>query len=90
MLFYPIIGKKLNFKDFVIENSSKVHHVSELLAMSNMGKSQFHKRYSDRFGIQFASSIYRLLQEAFRIYTKAARRCFSRRKQAIRTTIAGN
>ncbi|WP_455972330.1 helix-turn-helix domain-containing protein [Bacteroides congonensis] len=51
MLFYPIIGKKLNFKDFVIENSSKVHHVSELLAMSNMGKSQFYNKFKEEFGI---------------------------------------
>lgn len=51
MLFFPIIGKKLNFKDFVTENSSKVHHVSELLALSNMGKSQFYNKFKEEFGI---------------------------------------
>lgn len=51
VLFYPIIGKKLDFKDFVIENYSKVHHVSELLALSNMGKSQFYNKFKEEFGI---------------------------------------
>lgn len=51
MLFYPIIGKKLNFKDFVIENSVKVHNVSELLALSNMGKSQFYSKFKEEFGV---------------------------------------
>lgn len=51
MLFHPIIGKKLNFKDFVIEHSSKVHNVSELLALSNMGKSQFYNKFKEEFGV---------------------------------------
>lgn len=50
-LFHPIIGKKLNFKDFVMENSSKVRNVTELLQLSNMGKSQFYNKFKKEFGM---------------------------------------
>lgn len=50
-LFYPIIGKEMTFKDFVIENYYKVNTVDELIAISNMGRSRFTRKFKEVFRI---------------------------------------
>lgn len=50
-LFYPIIGKEMNFKDFVIQNYTKVDNIEQLIALSNLGRSCFFTKFNDVFGM---------------------------------------
>lgn len=50
-LFYPIIGKEIDFKDFVIDNYAKVNNIEELIALSNLGRSRFFSKFNAVFGI---------------------------------------
>ena len=51
LLFYPIISTELSFKDFVIDNYSKVSNVNDLISLSNMGKSSFYSKFKEVFGM---------------------------------------
>ena len=51
MLFYPIIGKKIDFKDFVMHNYTKVSNIEQLISLSNLGRSCFFARFSEVFGM---------------------------------------
>ena len=50
-LFYPILATELSFKDFIIENSTKVNNVNELISLSSMGKCNFHSKFKQVFGV---------------------------------------
>lgn len=50
-LFHPIIGKELDFKDFVMQNYSKVNNADELVTLSNMGRSRFYIKFKEVFGM---------------------------------------
>lgn len=49
-LLHPLIGKSMTFRDQIIQNSKHVTSVSELIEMSNMGKTRFHARFKQEFG----------------------------------------
>lgn len=51
LLFYPILATELSFKDFIIENCSKVNNVNELISLSNMGKCNFYSKFKQVFGV---------------------------------------
>ncbi len=40
-LFYPIIGKSIDFKDFIMNNYTKVNNIEKLISLSNLGRSYF-------------------------------------------------
>lgn len=50
-LFYPIIGKELSFKDFVIQNYPSVSSIDQLIALSNMGRTSFFVKFKEEFGV---------------------------------------
>lgn len=50
-LFYPIISAELTFKDFVINNYSKVNNVNDLISLSNMSRSSFNCKFKEVFGM---------------------------------------
>lgn len=50
-LFYPIIGKDIDFKDFVLQNYRNVNSVSQLVELSSMGKSAFSVKFKEVFGV---------------------------------------
>ena len=50
-LFYPIIGRELSFKDFVIQNYPLVNSIDELISISKMGRTTFFVKFKDEFGI---------------------------------------
>ena len=51
VLFYPIIGKDMDFKDFILENYKNVNNTNELVDLSCMGKSAFFVKFKEEFGI---------------------------------------
>lgn len=50
-LFYPIIGIEMNFKDFVLQNYTKVDNIEHLISLSNMGRSRFFTKFNEVFGV---------------------------------------
>lgn len=50
-LFHPIIGKELDFRDFIMQNYLKACNIDELVALSNMGRTSFFAKFKDEFGI---------------------------------------
>lgn len=40
-LLHPIIGKEMDFKDFVMRNHTKVDNIEQLISLSNLGRSRF-------------------------------------------------
>lgn len=50
-LFYPIIGKNIDFKDFVIHNYTKVDNIEQLISLSNLGRSCFFAKFNEVFGV---------------------------------------
>lgn len=50
-LFHPIIGKEMNFKDFVVHNYTKVDNIEQLISLSNMGRSCFFTKFNEVFGM---------------------------------------
>ena len=50
-LFYPIIGKELSFKNFIIHNYPLVDNIDQLIALSNMGRSSFFVKFREEFGM---------------------------------------
>lgn len=51
ILFYPIIGKEIDFKDFVLRNYTKVNSIEQLISLSNMGRSSFFTKFNKVFGM---------------------------------------
>lgn len=50
-LFYPIIGKEMDFKNFVIHNYTKVNNIEQLISLSNLGRSRFFAKFNETFGM---------------------------------------
>lgn len=50
-MFYPILSRSQDFRSFVLENSSKVKSVKELIALSHMSRSVFYDKFSSEFGM---------------------------------------
>ena len=51
VLFHPIIGKEMDFKDFVMHNHTKVDNIEQLISLSNMGRSYFFTKFNEVFGM---------------------------------------
>ena len=51
ILFYPIICKDMDFKDLIVKNSKNVNNINELIERSCMGKSNFHEKFREVFGM---------------------------------------
>ncbi|MDR1356888.1 MAG: AraC family transcriptional regulator [Tannerellaceae bacterium] len=49
-LFYPIIGKSIDFRTLIIDNYLKIHHIDELAEMSGMGRTNFDSKFKEEFG----------------------------------------
>lgn len=49
-LFYPIVGKELDFRNFILQNYRKVESVKELISLSNMGRTCFFSKFKKEFG----------------------------------------
>jgi AraC-like DNA-binding protein len=49
--FHPIIGKSLDFRQFVMKNYEKVHSVEELVNLSKYGRSSFFAKFKQEFGM---------------------------------------
>ena len=49
--FHPIIGRQLEFRDFVMQNYSKVNNLDELITLSNIGRTSFFIKFKEEFGI---------------------------------------
>lgn len=64
--FFPLLGKDLNFSEYVLNNHYKVKTVQELASLSCYSLSAFNKRFKSTFGV----SPYRWMktQKAKRIY----------------------
>ena len=50
-LFWPIIGKEIDFKDFVLANYAKVENIEQLISLSNLGRSTFFLKFNEVFGM---------------------------------------
>lgn len=50
-LFHPIIGKEMDFKDFVMHNYTKVDNIEQFISLSNMGRSCFFSKFNEVFGM---------------------------------------
>lgn len=50
-LFHPIIGKEMDFKDFVMRNHTKVDNIEQLISLSNLGRSRFFSKFNEVFGM---------------------------------------
>lgn len=51
LLFHPIIGKELDFKDFIIQNYLDVNSIDELISLSHMGRTSFYTKFRSVFGV---------------------------------------
>jgi AraC-like DNA-binding protein len=49
-LFYPIIGKSLDFRAMIIKNYSKVKSIGELASIVGMSRSNFDTKFKEVFG----------------------------------------
>lgn len=51
-LFYPIICKSIDFKEFILSNYKNVdYNVNDLIALSQMSSSKFFAKFKETFGI---------------------------------------
>lgn len=50
-LFYPIIGRDVDFKEFVLKNFQNVNNINGLIELSCMSKSSFFTKFKETFGI---------------------------------------
>ena len=50
-LLHPIIGKEMDFKDFVMRNHTKVDNIEQLISLSNLGRSRFFSKFTKVFGM---------------------------------------
>ena len=48
-LFYPIVSRSFDFRNFVFENYRKVHSLKELIDLSPMSRSTFLRRFKSEF-----------------------------------------
>ena len=51
VLFHPVIGKEIDFKDFVMRNHTKVDNIEQLISLSNLGRSRFFSKFNEVFGM---------------------------------------
>lgn len=47
--FYPILGRDLDFKDFILTNSRKIFDVKDFAIQANMSLSTFNRRFKETF-----------------------------------------
>ena len=50
-LLYPILGKTLSFKDFVLSNYVEAGCIEKLISMSHLSKSTFYEKFKADFGV---------------------------------------
>ena len=50
-LLYPILGKTLSFKDFVLSNYVEAGCIEKLIRMSHLSKSTFYEKFKADFGV---------------------------------------
>lgn len=50
-LLYPILGKTLSFKDFILTNYIKAGNIEKLISMSHLSKSSFYEKFKTDFGV---------------------------------------
>lgn len=50
-LLHPIIGKEMDFKDFVMRNHTRVDNIEQLISLSNLGRSRFFSKFNEVFGM---------------------------------------
>lgn len=48
--FYPLIGKDMDFKDFVLSNYLSIPNIEEFASLANMSLATFKRRFQDAFG----------------------------------------
>lgn len=48
--FYPLIGKDMDFKDFVLSNYLRIPNIQEFASQCNMSLATFKRRFQDAFG----------------------------------------
>ena len=49
-LFYELIGKSMDFRQFIYDNYKKVSSIAELIELSNVSKPVFYRRFKKEFG----------------------------------------
>lgn len=49
LFFYPILGKDMEFKDFILMNSRTLFDVKEFAVQANMSLSTFNRRFKETF-----------------------------------------
>ena len=69
-LFFPIMGKKLKFKDMVLKNYTKAENVEELIELLKMSKNAFYAKFSKEFGM--SPRQWMLKQIRHQVFLKAA------------------
>lgn len=50
-LLYPILGKTLSFKDFILSNFIRAGSIEKLIDMSHLSKSSFYEKFKADFGM---------------------------------------
>ncbi|MBD3589610.1 helix-turn-helix transcriptional regulator [Bacteroides sp. GM023] len=50
-LFHPIIGKEMDFKDFIMRNYTQVSNIEQLISLSKLGRSRFFAKFNETFGM---------------------------------------
>lgn len=50
-LFHPIIGKEMDFKDFVMQSYTKADNIEQLISLTNLGRSRFYTKFHEVFGM---------------------------------------
>ena len=50
-LFYPIIAKSFDFREFVYDNAPKCTSLAQLVEMSNMSRRSFYRKFTNEFDI---------------------------------------
>lgn len=49
LFFYPILGKNIDFKDFVLANYKTVSDINEFAQKANMSQATFNRRFKEAF-----------------------------------------
>lgn len=68
-LLYPILGKTLSFKDFVLSNYVRAECIEKLISMSHLSKSTFYEKFKVDFGV--TAKQWMLKQQANIVLAKA-------------------
>lgn len=69
-LLYPIISRTLSFKDFILENYTKVESIEQLIERSHLSRSSFYQKFKEDFGI--TAKQWMLKQQARAVRAKAS------------------